>query len=147
MRIRLLSERQTVREINRRIRMIPYRFRAGEKRHEMSAKIWAILLENKLFYVGQPLYRNDEVLAACRGAVARCRIDDSTRERSREEHSLEGCNPASGTLDPARVASAIEEASLGRLRFVSREKNGLRIGTRRLPPCSPSDAREALQGD
>ena len=143
----LMSERQTVREIKRRIRLLPLRYRRGEMAGELASKAWAILLENRLFYTGEPLYRSDEIRSACNAVSHRRRDHDGTRRETIEFHALEGCNPSSGTLDPSRVASAIEEASLGRLRYVSREMNGMRIGTGRLPPCSPSDAREALHGD
>ncbi len=142
-----MTERQTIREIKRRIRLIPLRYRKGDMAGELLSKAWAILLENRLFYTGEPLYRSDEIRSACNAVSHRQRDHDGTRRRNAEIGSLEGCNPSSSTLDPARVASAIEQASLGRLRYVSREANGMRIGTNRLPPCSPSDARRALHGD
>lgn len=168
--IRLLSERQANREIKRRIAMLPLMHRAGSREAELVQKVWVELVEKRhvvllamdarkrtveqadgspkvVLTLRRPQYRSDEIRTACDTVRNEASEHDGRRRRSIESSPLEGCNPSSGTLDPARVASAIEEASLGRLRYVSREASGRRIGTNRVPPCSPDAARTALHGD
>ena len=168
--IRLLTERQANREIQRRIAMLPLMHRAGTREAELVQKVWVELIENRhvillgadvkkrtieqadgtgkvVLSLRRPQYRSDEIKTACDAVRNAASEHDGSRRRSIESSWLEGCEPTQGTLDPMRVCSAIEQAVRGLLRYVSREANGRRIGTNRVKACSANKARRALHGD